>query len=208
MCCTLNVHMVNGRFNDVPGNFTCITHSGKSVVDYIVVDSLLYALIENFEVLCCTDSDHLPVTCSIEVKINSELCENNNKRWIRHKWKPNKEMEFLNKFNEPVAIDCVNKTNYAVDDNDIEGAVHWLTALFHYCGKTMVVHPPKQNNYQPEWWDYECDQSKHEKNKKLRIFRQSRSEQDFLLFKESKCKFKNLCSIKESQYNPFVTKEF
>ena len=50
LCCTHNVHIVNGRFvDDCNGNFTCIANAGHSVVDYHIVSSELFNCIANFK---------------------------------------------------------------------------------------------------------------------------------------------------------------
>ena len=38
LCCTHNVHVLNGRlFNDTAGEITCVANNGSSVVDYMKI---------------------------------------------------------------------------------------------------------------------------------------------------------------------------
>ncbi|KAK6182070.1 hypothetical protein SNE40_009834 [Patella caerulea] len=76
ICALLNVHIVNGRYsNDSPGEFTWITYNGASVVDYLIVSSDFYKLIQNFCVTNRTESDHLPlefeIACNIIVALDT-----------------------------------------------------------------------------------------------------------------------------------------
>lgn len=43
LCCTLDIHTVNGRLlRDIDGNFTCTSNEGKSVVDFFLLSSALF----------------------------------------------------------------------------------------------------------------------------------------------------------------------
>jgi len=46
LCCTYGVHILNGRlYDDIVGNFTCLTHNGASVVDYHIALSELFQFV-------------------------------------------------------------------------------------------------------------------------------------------------------------------
>ena len=51
LCCTLNIHIINGRlYDDTNGNYTCTANDGTSVVDYNVASSELFPRISYFNV--------------------------------------------------------------------------------------------------------------------------------------------------------------
>lgn len=42
LCCEHDIHMLNGRPDDVEGNITCISNEGRSIVDYIIASTSLF----------------------------------------------------------------------------------------------------------------------------------------------------------------------
>jgi hypothetical protein len=45
LCCTLDIHIANGRFaSDKKGEFTCYANGGKSMVDYTLLSTQLFKL--------------------------------------------------------------------------------------------------------------------------------------------------------------------
>ncbi len=49
ICCIYGIHALNGRlFNDSKGNFTCVTHNGASVIDYMLASSELFSYFCDF----------------------------------------------------------------------------------------------------------------------------------------------------------------
>ena len=71
LCCLFDIHVLNGRFNDITGNFTCFSGSGASVVDYMIACTHLFKYITYFDVIERDESDHLPITCTMRFNINS-----------------------------------------------------------------------------------------------------------------------------------------
>ena len=61
--------MLNGRISDdVEGNFTCISHEGRSLVDYIIASSSLFDKFSYFCIDTHDFSDHFPVTCTLRLQ--------------------------------------------------------------------------------------------------------------------------------------------
>ena len=60
LCCTYNIHIVNGRCSDdSDDNYTCIANEGHSVVDYHLASSELFPFISYFNVEMRDESDLL-----------------------------------------------------------------------------------------------------------------------------------------------------
>ena len=53
--------MLNGRFDDVIGEFICISTRCASIVDYIISSESLFPYIEHFFVLDIDESDHFTI---------------------------------------------------------------------------------------------------------------------------------------------------
>ena len=67
MCCTLSIHIVNGRlFDDCIGNLTCTANRGCSVVDYHIVSTDLFPYFSDFRVEDYDLSDHFPVCAQLK----------------------------------------------------------------------------------------------------------------------------------------------
>ncbi|KAH3786507.1 hypothetical protein DPMN_164614 [Dreissena polymorpha] len=63
MCCTKDLHILNGRFSDVNGEITCTANDESSVVDYSIASSALFERIIDFKVDTLDISDHFPIVC-------------------------------------------------------------------------------------------------------------------------------------------------
>jgi len=65
-CCLHDIHMLNGRFDDVIGELTCISTTCTSIVDYIISSESLFPYIEHFFVLDIDESDHFTIQCMLQ----------------------------------------------------------------------------------------------------------------------------------------------
>ena len=104
LCCTYGIHTVNGRlFSDTDGNFTCLTHNGTSVVDYMLASTNLFDLFTDFGVDDKDDSIHFPLYCQIKLKCNRILDERpqypeTTEIWNTCKWRSELKELFIKKF--------------------------------------------------------------------------------------------------------------
>ena len=53
-----------------------VANGGRSVVDYMLVNSRLYSFIQHFEVIVRVESDHFPVICKANCAFNESLKTN------------------------------------------------------------------------------------------------------------------------------------
>ena len=66
-CRSYGIHILNGRKEgDIDGKITCISNRGRSVVDYMMINTRIYDMVKRFEVLTRTESDHFPLTCELD----------------------------------------------------------------------------------------------------------------------------------------------
>ena len=66
-----NQRIVNGRWSGDRGNFTCVTHNGASVVDYLLTQQGYFHLIDHFHVgEFTTYSNHAPLSFSLRIKVS------------------------------------------------------------------------------------------------------------------------------------------
>ena len=51
LCCSINIHVLNGRmFDDRNGEITCTSNNGSSVVDYMLASTSLFNSILHFRI--------------------------------------------------------------------------------------------------------------------------------------------------------------
>ena len=104
LCCSYNVHILNGRmFGDSEGNFTCTANNGTSVVDYMICSSKIFDSVTDFRILRDDLSVHFPLKCSLSFRLkhNSLRTPNTVKDnvqlhiWTKYKWNEQYKDNFL-----------------------------------------------------------------------------------------------------------------
>ena len=105
LCKATNMRIVNGRLHKDQGSvrFTCFTHNGESVVDYVITLPQNFTLISEFQVHDFTEySNHAPV--SFTLKTHTHLSTNNRNEQIYYKWKPEHKDAFLRDISNDMLI--------------------------------------------------------------------------------------------------------
>ena len=126
MCKATNQLIVNGRWPGDGGNFTCMTHNGTSVVDYLITHRSNFDLLDNFSVGEFQPfSNHAPLSFSLKA---NTVCRN-----VNENVKP-KYYKFDNKYKEVFTTDITTNLDSLVYDLNIEisgnGDVKCLTSIF------------------------------------------------------------------------------
>ena len=69
LCCQFDIHSLNGRTgDDQDGDFTYVSESGCSVIDYILTSTeVMLKSVNSFEISNLDVSKHLPLTCSFHI---------------------------------------------------------------------------------------------------------------------------------------------
>ena len=198
LCCSLGIHMLNGRYGDTAGEFTSLPAMGKSVVDYIILDTMLHSIVTEFSVPPMAESDHQPVTCKLRGVELQQIKEKNNK-WTQCKWKTEKRDDFILRLTDNTGTELIENVHINIQHGNIEGATGGITDLLTYAAANMKSKAWRKSE-QPRWWDTECDVKKCKKMQDLRKFRTTRSEGDLQIYKASQKTFRNTCAAKEKLY--------
>ena len=209
LCCEHDVHMLNGRlFDDSEGNVTCVANEGRSLVDYIIASSTLFDKFSYFAVDNHDFSDHFPLTCSLKLRniVHEQVAPDDidiANKWVKYKWKESLKQEFLDHFR----LQYTNFNNITVNtnQNNVAGLLPEFINVFQKAGKSMKIGSPlikssSSHHAQPEWWDQNCSERKFSKNKALRKFRKTNSNEDFREYKVKRNHFRSLCKVKKKQY--------
>ena len=86
LCKAVNIQCHNGRSElDTEGRFTCMTHAGESVVDYLLTSYGNFTSIKEFTVHDFNEySNHAPLT--ISMLLNTHIVSNSEKRYCTYRW--------------------------------------------------------------------------------------------------------------------------
>ena len=67
-CESYGMQILNGRVpGDKNGDITCVANGGRSVIDYMLVNTRLYSFIQHFKVIVQVESDYFLVICKVTV---------------------------------------------------------------------------------------------------------------------------------------------
>jgi len=193
LCCAMSIHMLNGRYDDQNGEFTCLPSVGKSVVDYILMDSELHGNVKHFSIIPKTESDHLPVSCTLRGAHYDTVQDCDNK-WTRYKWKEEKRDAYIARIHDNTGGNLICEIDTCLKQGNVDSAIEKMKNLLTYAGEQMRVKPYTRK--QPQWWDMDCDNMKHLKYRLLNKFRQTRLDTDLLKYKQARTEFKQLCDNK------------
>ena len=205
MCCTKGIHILNGRFDDTRGDFTCTANNGSSVVDYIAISTELFPRVLNFTVGDLDISDHFPIECTLNLlKANTNEAESETVEdeagqlhpRVVYKWKERYKQVFVERFNRLFQLFLANVTNENIGESHVQ-----FIEVLQEAGQQMRASGKNRPNHtvvntQPAWWDSDCAEAKCRKNRKLRLFRVSNSKPDLDAYLQSRRLFKNLCNAK------------
>ena len=141
----MNIHMLNGRKDqDVEGEYTYVSSTGKSVVDYVLVPTDIFELVKTFCVSKIDLSDHFPLEFSLfekcvtkqVVEKDTHDVESQSKENVRYRWNENKKDEFVSRLNDVVSAEYKVSFNEKCGDS-IDEAVEILETMYNYAASSM-----------------------------------------------------------------------
>ena len=206
LCCTHNLHVLNGRlFDDVDGNFTCFTSNGCSVVDYHIASTSLFPFISYFSVVERTESDHLPLHTRFSFKhrqwlnnVNSTDKQNSLRNLVKFKWNELHRSSFITLFRNNIASMSSKLTNHITFD--INRAVELIVELYHNSAESMKIKTKRGEATNQPWWDTKCEKLKYAKFLALRRFRYTNNSADLAIYLYNQKSFKLTCKQKKLEF--------
>ncbi|KAK6181893.1 hypothetical protein SNE40_009671 [Patella caerulea] len=199
MCKKLNIHILNGRLKgDNQGEYTFVSHLGKSAIDYCITSSLLFQYVTDFSVLSTDISDHFPIECIFNVCKSykkSDIARECLNPKLTYKWDQNKATDFRVALQEIVTNGELSHFSFVVENSvNVNDATKILCQSIQYAGKCMLRNNKSKNtNCQPIWWTRELSDLKALKYINLNNYRKSRKPFDLDIYLQTKNRFKSLC---------------
>ena len=195
-CKQTNLRILNGRIGSDKGigKFTCHTHRGRSVVDYVLASTDILPLVSSFNV---NDpnilSDHSIIDFS--VMSNSHLSDENdfeqcNSESVQYKyiWDKNLLDEYKARLSSADTINtfehaCMILNNDQLSPDDIVRSLNCIVEGIELCAKPLfaktLYHDKREciflDNHVP-WFDDDCRIKRCEFYRFLNIFRQDRTD--------------------------------
>lgn len=210
LCKSWGMHIVNGRKpGDKVGSITCITKNGSSLVDYVIATTNCFNHVIDLIVHSRSESDHLPVSCLLEIKTNDrniihvETCNCPTSPILKYHWTERGKHKFTE--NEASACNILLEFKQLVKD-DIKAATYKLEEFLHICGhhlksKHCNFQMSDNSKEQPKWFDEECEALKRKKYDHLNRFRMSRTKENLNNYLKEMKAFRALCKTKWQRYN-------
>ena len=201
LCKSASLCIVNGRtVGDRDGQFTCMTETGQSVVDYLLISQSLFSQIIDFKVGNQIISDHFPLEFTVNHNVEVNVIEKPRFQGnMFKKYRANLtkfEAEFHRVETQSIVSDFLDSVN---SELHINNAVTKFNELFYRIAKPLSVqHECKSNaQAQSKWYDLECSHASRNVQRKLNVFRNSRNQRNFLAYKQVKASYKNLIRKKK-----------
>lgn len=178
LCKLANLRILNGRtLGDIPGNFTCYSHTGSpSVIDYILTSVNMLNMVNLFHVHDpSTSSIHCMLSCILSTGSYEPSCVKNDRTFPnslrRFKWTSTSGYKFTKAINDP-AITC-KISNFLNQDKDVNDAALFITDVVtevnqiagirrKSCinvGSRKKINNKKTKNVN-HWFDADCSQKK------------------------------------------------
>ena len=186
---TTDMSLLNGRTgkDEGIGEFTCITHNGKSTIDYFMIDSPGAPLVQDFEVLefdrCLYD-----VHCPVKINLVNPVKDINDpkslskrkliKKWnndIKSKYQQELDLEKLARVRAPTNTilpdaEVINHLNTTLRNAIQESAVKSGSLEFHVPRSTQI------KTRQKPWFDHSCRYERSVYRKRVRQAKRQENE--------------------------------
>ena len=207
LCCSFSLHILNGRSgNDAGvGDYTCITHNGASVVDYVLVPTPLFDKVTHFSIVTRVESDHLPLSFKLPCFFNK--CEhmtmpssNANTKFNKYIWSSDHVVSFLQLLSSSTSLHSIIEVPNQTTNQSINIIYDALKSAAGKCHMYKRMRSSRVTQNQPTWFDRVCNAMKAQKYKLLRTFRRSNNPLHLRDYQDARKLFKNTCREKKNRY--------
>ena len=178
-CQLFDLTIVNGYCDgDKEGEFTYVSQSGSSVIDYFLIPRELLKNV-SLHVNDSLYSWHLPVEFEWS-KTGVNECSRQRETMHREEkivWSDEKSKVFRSELESDLFTASLDKAKDALDDN-LENSVNLFVNAFCGAAACMVMRDRKNVKRQNDWFDMECDSKKREVKRLLKRYQRCKTKSD------------------------------
>ena len=205
LCKAVNIQCLNGRSEkDKDGRYTCMTHAGESVVDYLFTYYGNFSDITDFTVMDFNEySNHARISFILSVNTNTEAL--NWDKYCTYKWNENFKNDFMNSLQTDISVlDGIIHSNQSINET-VEQFSSFINLrakpFFEYC-TNRPSYKSCDSNYraQEEWFDVECKSKRNLYLETLRVFICTKNVDNRRILHEKKRDYKFCCAKRKRQY--------
>ena len=199
VCTVFDLTILNGQDNHPDSaNFTYVSSTGCSVVDYFIVSKKLLELSPCMSVGQRVDSKHMPIELVLSAQISTCGCQGAPKKFKIEKfvWDNDKSTEFMGNITSVNTEQLISDATDLIDQ-DIDMSLSKLTEAILAAGSCMkkVITVGKERGQ--VWFDWECKQSKKTLRHHLRRFCKNGAIENRDLYNDKRREYKELLRQKK-----------
>ena len=203
ICEEFGLSILNGLQSlNFSGDFTYISQTGCSLVDYFMISASMLSKCRRFNVIPMVESKHLAVEMSI-VTVNNYVTVKGTvpKAFsvVKYKWDEEKSVNFANMMQTSHVQALLDEAESLIDC-DINQALSKFNECFEYAGdcmkKTIFIGSEKRKI----WFDLECRESRKNLRQRLRRFCKSNCDKDRLSYSQKRREYKELLRQKKRSH--------
>ena len=201
VCNDFGLSIVNGLNDMFSGDFTYISSTGCSVVDYFIVSSCLLQNCISLSVMHEVESKHMPIILSLIsfYEPKSNVHSDSPYKYERFKWKQERINDFTDNIKSNYVQFMVNEASSLLDV-DVDVALSTFNEGLAYAGSCMKQVVFIGGERKKRWFDVECKECKKCLRQKLRVFHKTRSNEDRLIYLAKRKEYKDMLKEKKLQY--------
>lgn len=208
VCGEFDLCILNGiESRGFSNNFTYVSHSGSSVLDYFIVSRILLPVCKTFNILPMIESKHTAVELSLITAADTGIPHDDNRksqsRVSRFKWNEDLKEQFTNTMkSDDVSDKILEATTLIV--TDINLALSKFNDCFWLAGDCMKTTHSVGNERLKVWFDLECKESRRQLRCNLRKFHKSNCDDDRQAYAEKRRQYKELLRNKKHEHRDSI----
>ena len=207
VCTEFDLTILNGSVDGSNiGNYTYISPTGCSVVDYFVASKTLLSLSLRLNVGQRIESKHMPVELLIESN-NTEVKRSDNRTKLfkieKFQWDEEKRSTFMEQIASPYVLNLIREATDLIDVDINESLLKFLEGL-QKAGSCMKKTITIGKGKAQAWFDAECRVTRKDLRHHLRKYHKGNTDIERLQYNQKRREYKELLRVKKAAYRKKV----
>ena len=206
VCEEFDFQILNGSKYDCDcGNFTYVSSSGCSVIDYYIISRNLLPLSLSLKVAQRVESKHMPVELTIGCQREETVNDNQTKsvRFEKFVWNAENSQDFLTSLVSEEVQSYFREASALIDSDINQSLLKFNEGLLKagQCMKKSIVIGKEKKQL---WFDFECAESRRQLRRHLRKYHSSNGVEDRINYTQKRKEYKELLRMKKTTYRKRV----